>query len=87
MSDNDLANRLRQFEVVCKTALKLIGAGSTYNVGRRVYVAAGGLEGLANAEFGLDKRHVKYCLGRARNFLAEVHEAERRRNRIVFMNS
>jgi hypothetical protein len=72
--------RLHQFEVVCRTALKLVGLGSQ----KQLHVKNGGLLTLGQTEFGLTMPQAKYCLGRARNFIAEARELERARNRELF---
>lgn len=74
----DAADRLHQFEVVCRVAISLAGIG--YHSGNLVK-RAGGLKGLGIEEFGLTHHEVKYCLGRAHNFLSEARERERARNK------
>ncbi len=74
---NTIDERLHAFEVVCKTALKLKGLGSQASLHLK---KAGGLAGLGESEFGLSAYQVKSCLGRARNFMAEVNERDKERN-------
>ncbi len=81
--EDDAADRLRQFEVVCRTALKLAGLGSQ----RRLTRTSGGIAAIGKAEFGLTHHQIKYCLGRARNFIAEARELERSRNKAMFKQS
>ena len=73
---DDLPDRMRQFEVVCKTILKMRGPGSDFCPSKGVSL---NLEELADREFGLEKRAVKYCIGRARLFLECVNTAHRLR--------
>ncbi len=80
----DDADRLRQFEVVCRTAIKLGGLGGETCLRLK---NGGGLQTLGATEFGLTHPQVKYCLGRARNFLAEARERERARNRAFLKES
>ena len=78
----DATDRLHQFEVVCRTALKLVRFGSQ---SRKYH--NGSLLALGMAEFGLTHQQVKYCLGRARNFLAEARELECARNKALLKES
>lgn len=75
----DLDERLRQFEVVCKTACKIVGHSTQKYMHLR---HAGGLEGIGEREFGLTASQVKRCVARARNFLWEVDEAARVRKNL-----
>ena len=75
--DGDIFDRLRQFEVVCRVAIQLAGLGSQSHLHLK---QTGGIAGIGKDEFGLTAQQVKYCLGRARNFLAEARELERARN-------
>lgn len=72
----DHAERLHQFEVVCRTALKINAVHS------KKRPSAGGILALGQKEFGLTEPQAKYCLGRARNFFIEVRERERLRNKL-----
>lgn len=67
------AERLRQFEVVCKVALQL-GRGATRGG------TQAGLYRIGREEFGLVNNEINCGLGRAQNFLYAVNEATRARN-------
>ncbi len=72
--EKDLAERLRQFSVVCKVAIQ-----TTWGLGSTVHNL--GLKQLGRDKYGLDKYQVFYCVGRAWDHLEEVRHAERERNR------
>lgn len=68
-----LAERLRQFEIIC--ILK-------YSFSKQIgYAVAGGgnLNQIGRDKFGLRTTHVTYCMGRARNFIDQMSELARAR--------
>lgn len=73
------SERLRQFEVVCKVALQLRLVELKH---KKLHPERNSNMGLVGSkEFGLKRGEVKYCMARARNFLAAVDEATMERNR------
>lgn len=75
----ELADRLRQFEVVSRIAIQLRRSGSYGSVTHR-NVKRIGLADLAAREFELNPQQVHYCMGRARNYIDDIRSAERARN-------
>jgi hypothetical protein len=72
---------MRQFEVVCKTGLKLrTGAGRT-NIKKGHFGSS--LVRIAAEDFSLTSYQCQLCLGRARNFLERVYELDRARNLLI----
>ena len=69
--DPDLGERLRQFIVVCKVKFQTVRGGGK---------ALGSLCEIGAREFGLTTTQIRYCIGRARNFLDEIRAAERARS-------
>ena len=65
LDDPDLAERLRQFIVVCKVAFR-IRRGATVG-GKQA-----GLENIAKNEFGLSDTYYLSGVGRARNLVDEI---------------
>ena len=78
--DADLAGRLHAFEVVWKVALQI----QTNTLGRTLRKKLGRLTNMieiGKEEFGLTRDQGRYCMVRAQNWLAEIREAERARNK------
>ncbi len=73
--DPDLAERLRQFECVCVVKINLIK-----QIGNKTRFT-GDLMKIGKEMFGLAWTEMRYCLGRAYNFLGEVRELARIRAR------
>jgi hypothetical protein len=75
--DPDLALRLHQFEVVVKIAIQmeLVGISGGNNRPGKI-----GLHPIGINDFGLSPSQIQYCIGRARNFLDDIRNADKRRN-------
>jgi len=71
----DTAEMMRQCEVVMITAIRT-GAFNCCRTGKN----RRDMSKICMEEFGLTRQQLRYCVGRAQNFLAEVDEAERQRN-------
>jgi hypothetical protein len=81
-SDPDLADRLRRFEVVCKVTIQLSTTTHRTTSGKHP-VPGGNLIDNGSQHFGLTPSQVRYCTGRARNFLDDIRTAERARNNAI----
>jgi hypothetical protein len=75
--DSELAERLHQFEVVCRTLLKTATTTTGGKKRKNSMTEIG-------KQFGLSKQHIHYCVGRAKNFWDDVRELERARNAAKF---
>ena len=70
-----LAEAFRQFECVCRVAMKLnVVSGGGVKTAHKISLRRIGCE-----EFGLTTDQATKCIGRARNFLNEVDQLDRLR--------
>jgi hypothetical protein len=67
-NEADLADRMRQFEVVCKVAFQT-DAARYYSSGTGERIS---LYKIAEEHFGLNNHQSRKCIGRAQNMLADV---------------
>lgn len=75
--DRDLADLLRKMEVICVFKLQSLLSTSR----GRDHQVRGDLNQIGLSEFGLTLSQVKYCKGRAGNFVDSMRELARARNK------
>jgi hypothetical protein len=76
-----LAERLRQFETVCVVKLSLARRFGSSRAGRAKWASGKNINEIGRDLFGLRDTQIKYCHGRAHNFLDDVDELARYRGR------
>jgi hypothetical protein len=81
----DLADRLRQFEVVCRAAIAYVHQATYGRSGKKAFKIYGEkltLQQIALQYFGLSRDNAVYCIGRANYSRAEMQELSRARAKL-----